>query len=233
MIKTCVMQPYLFPYLGYWQMISAVDHFVIFDDVNYINKGWINRNNILLNGQTHLFTLPLKKASQNKLINEVEISDDVKSKEKILKTIDVAYHKAPFFNEIFPLVERIILNPQSNLAWFLRDQFDVIFQYLDISTNIVMSSEIKKDNNLNGNGKILQICKALDTEVYINAIGGQELYSREEFEANNLILKFIQMRPVNYKQLNNSFVPWLSVIDILMFNDIETVNNLLNEYDII
>lgn len=232
-MKICVMQPYLFPYLGYWQMIANVDTFVVFDDVNYINKGWINRNNILLNGQAYLFTLPLEKASQNKLINEILIGNDPKAKEKILRTIQTAYKKAPFYNEVYPLIERVFLNPQRNLALFLKDQFETVFDFLQIETRIVLSSGIEKDNSLKGQEKILEICRKLDCDTYINAIGGQELYAYEAFQKNGMDLKFIKMDQVEYLQYQKPFVPYLSFIDVLMFNSRAKVKDLLQRYELI
>ena len=83
-MTVAIMQPYLFPYIGYWQLIHAVDTFVIFDDVNYIKKGYINRNNILVNGQKQTFTLELMSASQNKLINDIDIGNNI---EKVMESI--------------------------------------------------------------------------------------------------------------------------------------------------
>ena len=112
------MQPYIFPYLGYWQLMKAVDTFVVFDDVNFIKKGWIHRNNILVSGQKHMFTLPLQKASQNKKINEIDLSESENWREKILRSIFMAYKKAPMFDSVYALLERIIGNQEKNLASF-------------------------------------------------------------------------------------------------------------------
>lgn len=232
-MKVCVMQPYLFPYLGYWQMITAVDTFVVFDDVNYINKGWINRNNILVNGRAYLFTLPLDKASQNKLINEIDLGGDPKAREKILRTIQMSYKKAPFYSDVYPLVEKVFLNPQKNLALFLKDQFEAVFDFLDVKTKIILSSEVEKDNSLKGQDKILEICRKLDCDTYINTIAGEELYSYDAFAKQNMKLNFIRMKPVEYSQYKASFVPNLSFIDVMMFNDKDQIKDLLQQYELI
>ena len=99
-----IMQPYFMPYIGYWQLLASVDIYVIYDDVNYIKKGWINRNNILVNNDKQLFTISLNGASQNKLINEITIADDFT---KLRKTITMAYHKAPYYNNIMNLLDDI------------------------------------------------------------------------------------------------------------------------------
>lgn len=227
------MQPYLFPYLGYWQMISNADVFVLFDDVNFIKKGWINRNNILLNEQTHLFTLPLEKTSQNKLICEINVTQNINEKQNILKTIELAYKKTPFFEDIFPIVTDVFYYNNYNISYYLLHQFEKIFNYLDIKTELVLSSTIKKNNALKGEDKIIDICKILGTDTYINAIGGQELYNKERFQNENINLNFIKMRDIKYKQIGNNFVPNLSIIDVLMFNNKEKIKEMLKEYDLI
>lgn len=169
-MKLGIMQPYFLPYIGYFQLIKAVDKYVIYDDVNYIKKGWINRNNILCNGQAHLFSISLRGASQNKLINEIEISDDFS---KFRKMIELSYRKAPYFEEVFKLLNSIIDYPNKNLSLFLANSIKEICKYLSIDTEIIFSSEIEKNNDLKGQEKILEICKILQAKTYINAIGGQ------------------------------------------------------------
>ena len=232
-MKVAIMQPYFFPYLGYWQMLNAVDIFVLYDDVNYINRGWINRNQILINKNPHMLTLPLLEASQNKLINTINITNIAKQKEKIIKTLNLAYAKAPYFNKVMPLLEEIILCKNSNLASFLKYQFEIISDYLTITTKLIPSSSICKPENLHGKYKILEICKILNAEYYINAIGGQHLYDKQEFEYNNIQLNFIKMNNIQYKQFNNKFVPNLSIIDVMMLNSLEQIKKMLDEYTLI
>lgn len=232
-MKVVIMQPYLFPYLGYWQMIALSDIFVLFDDVNYIKRGWINRNNILLNNQPHLFTLPLLSASQNKKINEIYITNNNKEKLKLLKMFECAYKKAPFFNDVYPMLHQIIMHNQECLSHFLMHQFQVIFNYLGITSRLVFSSEINKNNSLKAQAKILDICKTLNATQYINAIGGQMLYNKEEFNRHGIILSFIKMRNISYRQFDSSFVPYLSMIDILMFNNKSSTKKLLTEFDLL
>lgn len=232
-MKTAIMQPYFFPYLGYWQMFNAVEKFVLLDDVNFIMRGYINRNSILLSGQAHKFSIPLEKPSQNKLINETKLNFDDKAKENFLKTVQMAYKKAPFFNEFYPIFEDIINNPETDLTKFLKYSFEKVKDYLDLNTEILISSEIEKDNTLRAQDRIIAINKALRTNIYINAIGGQELYNREDFKKENMELKFIKMLPCEYKQFKNEFVPNLSMIDVLMFNSKEKIKELLNNYELI
>ena len=225
-----IMQPYFLPYIGYFQLIKEVDKYVIYDDVNYINKGWINRNNILLNGQKYLFTLSLLGASQNKLINEIAVENN---QSKLLKTIENAYKKAPYFENVFAVIQSIFDYENKNLSKFVGNSIIQIADYLDIKTTFVYSSEIEKDNTLKGQEKILQICKILGVTNYINAIGGQELYDKDIFKQNSIELNFLKTEMIEYKQFKNDFVPYLSILDVMMFNPIEEINVMLNKFELV
>lgn len=232
-MKLVIMQPYLFPYLGYWQMIASADTFVLYDDVNYIKNGWINRNNLLLNGSAHLFTLALNKASPFKKINETFIKSDESNRNRVLAFIRNSYLKAPYFEMVFPLVEEIISYPENNLALYLENHFCKMCDFLEIKTKTLVSSRIQKNCHLHAQEKVLNICQNLGATQYINAIGGQELYNKEVFAQQGIQLNFIKMRLCPYLQFKNNFVPNLSIIDVLMFNDKASVLSLLNEYDLV
>ncbi len=225
-----IMQPYLFAYIGYWQLINSVDTFVILDDVNYKKKGYINRNNILIDGKAHMFTLHLKALSQNKLINEIEIGNNG---EKILKSIALVYKKAPYFQDIFPLIKSISEYSEKNLAKFIGNSLEEISNYLELGTKFIYSSDIEKDNNLRGQEKLINICEILNAKEYINLIGGQVLYSKAKFKEYNIKLNFIENEIVEYRQFHNKFVPYLSIIDIMMFNSKDEVREMLNRYKLI
>lgn len=229
-MKLAIMQPYFFPYIGYWQLICAVDTFVIYDDVNYIKKGYINRNSILVEQKAKMFTLELIGASQNKLIKEITVGNN---SSKILKTIKQSYSKAPEFKSVYTLIESILKNKEKNIAKFLGNSIQLISNYLEIKTDIIYSSDLKKDNTLKGEDKIISINKSLNANTYINAIGGQSLYSRVAFESNGIDLFFLETKPMKYKQFQNSFIPNLSIIDVLMFNSKEKARKLLRGYRII
>lgn len=232
-MKIGIMQPYFFPYLGYWQTLNATDKYVIYDDVNYIKNGWINRNNILLNGQKHLITLPLDGASPFLPINQIKITSKIKEKEKILKTLEMAYKKAPHFNSVFPIVKDVIMDPSCLISNALIKQFRNVCEYLDIKTELIISSKLVKDNSLKAQDKVIHICKLLGGTDYINAIGGQELYSCDAFEQAGIHLHFMKTHFTPYKQFKNEFVSGLSMIDILMFNTPEQVRYMLNQYELI
>ena len=227
------MQPYIFPYIGYFQLINAVDKFVIYDDVNFINRGWINRNRILVNGKDSLFTIPLKDASQNKLINEIDVNWDAAWKNKFLKTIEQSYKKAPFYKEGLEIIEKTLNVEDLNTSTVIFNNLKVICEYLDITTELIPSSAIYQNTDLKAQERILDICLQEKANHYINPIGGLELYDKSYFESKSLKLNFIKAKPVIYKQFKNDFVPWLSMIDVLMFNSKETIQGFLNEYELV
>lgn len=231
-MKLGIMQPYFFPYIGYWQLFNLVDKYVIYDDVNYIKNGWINRNNILLNKNKHMLTIPLNGASPFIQINKIKITTNNNIKIKILKTIHQSYKKAPFFDDIYPRIEKILLTDTDSLNNILIKQFQMIKDYLEINTEIILSSNIKKNNNLKGKDKVLDICKILGASDYYNSIGGMHLYSKDEFIQNKINLHFLSPKEIYYKQFNNTFIPNLSFIDVLMFNSKENIKEFLNQYEV-
>lgn len=228
------MQPYLFPYIGYWQLINAVDQFVILDDVNYIVRGYINRNRILINGQPYMFTIPIKKASQNKLIMDTEINFGEEEKKKFLLTIQNAYKKAFYYEAVMPLIEEIIRNSQTDLTEYIRFSIEKIMEYLNIHTKILVSSKIEKNEALKAEERIIEICKRLGADTYINPSGGRLLYHHLDFEQEGMELFFLDTKSecITYNQRQKEFVSNLSIIDILMFNNVQDIQVLLEKYDL-
>lgn len=232
-MKVGIMQPYFLPYIGYWQLMNAVDMYVVYDDVNYITGGWINRNRILVNGQPKYITIPIVDASQNRLINETKIDINSKLLGKNLKMIELAYKKAPFFNDVYPLIEEILNCKKEDIVSFIMNSFKIICGYLDIRTELMLSSSIQKDRSLCGQDKILAICEQLGASQYYNAIGGQALYSYSNFNKKNMELNFVRTKDIYYRQFKNEFQGSLSIIDVLMFNSREDVKRMLLCYDLI
>lgn len=223
-----IMQPYFMPYIGYFQLMKAVDKYIIYDDVNYIKGGWVSRNYLLINGEKKMFTITLKEASPNKLFNEIEIKDDFK---KLMKTLQLNYSKSVNFKEAMVLMERIISFPNKQLSQFIANSFQEILNYLSIDTELILSSNIYKNNTLKGQEKVLNICNILGANTYYNAVGGQELYSKEKFKENGIMLNFIETMIQPYPQPHTrSFVPSLSMIDVLMNNSKEEINALLDSF---
>ena len=230
-MKVAIMQPYFFPYIGYFQLINAVDIFVFYDDVNFIKNGWVNRNRILINGQASYYTLQLKDASSFKLINDITFTDN---RNKLLKSIAVSYGKAPFFKDIFMLLEQCLTIETNKVANVAMNSVIEISNYLNIKTVFEVSSEKYKEiKGLDKTKRLLEICIKKQATSYINAIGGEELYDKSFFNEHNIQLSFIKSKEIFYKQFQYDFVPWLSIIDILMFNSIEQVQAMLNNYELI
>lgn len=231
-MKIGIMQPYFFPYIGYWQLMNAVDKYVIYDDVNYIKGGWINRNQILMNGKPNIINLKMNGASSNKLINEVNVDNNIIWKNKLLKTIEYSYKKSPYFEVVFPIIKDIIFYDEINLALYLANSIKKIASYLDIKTEIILSSNINKENNLKGQDKVIEICEILNASEYYNAIGGVELYSTENFKSNGIELRFLRTEFIEYEQFNNDFTPNLSIIDVMMFNSKKEIRSILDMYSL-
>lgn len=228
-----IMQPYFFPYIGYFQLIKSVDTIVIYDNIQYTKKGWINRNRILVNNTEHLITLPVKKDSDYLDIVDRELAESWNiMRVKLINLIKNSYRNAPMYTDIIQLIETSLNQQTTNLFEFIFNIILGIVGYLNINTKIIKSSDIPIDHTLKSQDKVLAICKNLKATTYINTIGGTELYNKEVFSANGISLKFIKSNTITYNQFSN-FTPWLSIIDILMFNSKNTIQTFLTDYELI
>jgi hypothetical protein len=231
-VRLGIMQPYVFPYIGYFQLVNTVDKFVIYDDVNFINKGWINRNKILINKNAYLFSIPLKNASQNRLINEVEVAIGENWQRKFLRTIEQAYKRATNFEKAYSILESVLNTEVSNIAELALNSIRSVVDYLELSTEFVPTSALYGNANLKSQQRILDICKIERTNEYINPIGGKEIYSKELFEREGIKLNFLKTKEICYKQFGEEFVPNLSMIDVLMFNSKTEIREMLNLFEL-
>ncbi len=233
MKRVAIMQPYFFPYIGYFQLIAAVDQFVVYDNIKYTKKGWINRNRFLQNGKDAIFSLPLKKDSDSLDVCERELATDF-DREHLLNQLKGAYRRAPYFDQTFPLVERIVRCEERNLFHYLHNSIVQTCRHLGITTDIKISSRVAIDHGLHAQDKVLALCEVLGATTYVNASGGVELYSKEVFSSKGVDLKFIKSLPFDYVQFDAPFVPWLSIIDVMMFNRPEIVHaNVTSNYELI
>jgi hypothetical protein len=215
-MKLAIMQPYFFPYLGYFQLMEAVDTFVFYDDVNYINRSYINRNSVLGTNGAQRITLELVAASQNRLINEIEVGTN---RRELLKTMQMLSAKAPQAHAVMPVLEACLTEVEPNLALFLQQSLMTLATELGVTTRFLTSSELVKDNSLRGQDKILAICAQLGADTYINPQGGRELYSHDRFADAGIDLLFHEFVPQPYDVADGKrdYVPYLSVIDFLMW----------------
>ena len=216
------MQPYLFPYLGYFQLVNAVDSFIILDDVGYFKKGWLHRNQILVNNQPFLFTIPLHKASQNRTIRQHEIQNNWS--DKFLLTVRQSYSKSPYFADSWEFVENLILSTyEKNVADAGLHIIKQISERLDLGTNFMMSSEIDTGDKIKQD-RIIALCKFKNALTYINPIGGKEIgmYHKKDFKP--IELKFIE------RQDNEGMY---SIIHYLFTKSKDEIKNILNQYTLI
>jgi hypothetical protein len=227
------MQPYFFPYIGYFQLIAQSDVFVLHDDVQYIKGGWVNRNRILLNGEVRLITLPVQKDAYHLPINARHYVEDQRARKDILNLVRQAYMKAPRFSEVFPLIEDLLMFGDTNVARFNENLIRKIATFMGISTRIINSSEMEKDNALAGEPRVIEICRCLGGTDYTNPEGGQALYDSANFRDAGISLRFLVMRPVPYSQTGEGFVPYLSIMDMLFSCGLEAIKRYLSEYDLI
>ena len=214
-MKLAIMQPYFLPYLGYWQLMRAADRFVVYDDVNYIKNGWINRNRLLINGAPAYITVPLHLASPYKKICEVELQQSA-WRAKLLKMVENTYRRAPFFGEVFPVIARVIEHPGHNLADYVTHQLQVLAGFLGMKTELVATSRGYGNGELAGEARVLDICRREGATLYVNLQGGKALYDAAAFRAAGTELRFIAMRALPYRQRSAGFVPHLSIVDALM-----------------
>lgn len=235
MKKIGIMQPYFLPYIGYFQLLNMVDEFVIYDNIEFSKASWIRRNRMLQNGKDAYFTLPIKKDSdfldvdQRYLIDEFEIEAS-----KLLRRIESNYSKAPYFKDFFPIVQEIIFCNERNLFDYILNSVYCIKDYLKIETPIKVFSKLGKDVHLlRAQDKVIGVCKALQATHYINSFGGKHLYDSESFQKEQLQLLFFKPREMEYSQFDNDFIPFLSIMDVCMFNDVSQVREYLNQYEII
>ena len=233
-MRCAIMQPYFLPYIGYWQLMCAVDVFVVYDNVKYTKKGWINRNRILVEGNPQFFSINLKRASDFAVIGERTISPVfVDNRSKILRTIRTAYCRAPAFSEVLPIIEECFLLDDTRLFGFIFFSIETIARHLGITCRFEVASDLPVDHDLRKEQKIWAICRALACDHYFNPEAGQVLYDREQFAQKRVRLSFLQAGITEYQQVGNAFVPSMSIVDVLMYNGIEGTKRMLGEYRII
>lgn len=233
-MKLGIMQPYFLPYIGYFQLLNAVDEFVVYDNIKYTKKGWINRNRYLVDGQDRIMSIPLKKDADHLDVVQRRLSDLYEKEAEALKRrISAAYRGAPFFDDAYPVFLRCVDCEERNLFGFLRNSIEQVADYLSIDTKIITSSTIGEQSGLKSQDRVLAICERRGADQYINAIGGRELYDKATFRSRGIELSFIQTDPIVYKQFDKPFVPYLSILDVMMFNSKEDIRDMLGRFSLV
>ena len=227
-MKLAVMQPYFFPYIGYFQLMNAVDEFVVYDNIEYTKKGWINRNRILVNGQPAYVTIPLKNDSDILDVKDRHLASSWPiARQDMLNRITGAYRKSPYFDIVRPMVEKCLLFEENNLFSYILHTLKLTCEYLGIQTRLTVSSAIPIDHSLKAQRKVIEICRARNSDEYWNPIGGTALYAKEEFQDQGIALHFLKANDISYRQFENAFVPNLSILDVMMFNSKEEITGFL------
>lgn len=222
------MQPYFFPYIGYFQLIAHSDVFVVADDVQYIKGGWVNRNRLRREGHSRWITLPVVKGAHELAINQRFYQ--LENVGRALRQVEDYYRGAPNFDEIFPLLRDILTFGNANVASFNLNVISWLATRLNIQTHLILSSELKKDKNLAAQERVVNICKKLGASCYVNPIGGQKLYQHERFGREGIKLGFLEPQLNPDPQMRGA--PF-SIIDTLMFNNGEAIAGILKKYRII
>jgi hypothetical protein len=228
-----VMQPYFFPYLGYFQLIEAVDNFVHYDDVNYIKRGWINRNRVLINGAPSYLTVPIDSASQNVAINKTLTDESQQWRTKTLKQMELSYRRAPQFESAIEIFKEVVFSPVGSISELGIRSVEMVVDYLGIKVQFHRSSSFNMlDRGLDRQERLVELSKKIDCDEYINPEGGQDLYDSEYFNQRGINLKFLYSKCPEYVQFKDEFVPALSILDVLMFNSKEQILEQLGSYQL-
>lgn len=232
-MSVAIMQPYFFPYLGYFQLVQAVDDFVFYDDVMFIKKGWINRNRILMQGKEFLFTIPLEKQSQNKTIRESTVAWGPEFPDKFIAQLESAYKKAPHFDQVMSLIRGLLSQQPMSMAELAGKSIELVWQYLGLEKRFHYSSQLP-NNQVDGRAeRLIHLTKCLGSTHYINALNGKSLYEKDFFASHGVELSFINSVLIPYGQGKTViFEPGLSMIDVLMWNDPVSIVGMLKNYSL-
>lgn len=231
-MKLAIMQPYLFPYLGYFQLLAAVDRFVVYDDVAYIKGGWVNRNRWLVGGKPAYFTVPVRDASSFRSIADTEVASGPWPR-KLLATFRQEYGRAPYFPAAMALLERIVGLDEPSIGRRAVASVRAVAAHLGLTTDFVESSAGYGNADLRAAARVIDICRREGAVVYVNAIGGQALYNRDEFADRGIALRFLRSVPTAYQQFNETYVPGLSILDVIAYCSPQAIRGHLSEYELL
>lgn len=227
-MKLAIMQPYFFPYIGYFQLVNAVDKFVFYDDVNYIKSGWINRNRLFLSGAVRYITVPLVAASSFEKINRTRVRGENDWSEQMLSVIHQSYAKAPHYRAVANLIEEVLNSQNEYISELAKNSIIAVANYLEIENDFFGSSTVYENQELRSVDRVLDICKKEKATEYWNLPGGKDLYSPETFKNEGVELRIINVEITPYQQIASDFQSGLSIIDVLMFNNRESIKKVLS-----
>lgn len=234
-----IMQPYLFPYIGYFQLINAVDRWIVFDEVQFIDKGWINRNRILhphVGKEWQYITVPLANRGRFDKICDISIKSDIDWRSRILGKLTHYKKEAPFYNETTTFIRDCFYTDETDISRFVTGVLKKTADYMCIDTQIDVQSDLKLSiGGVEHSGQwALKISEALGASKYINPLGGIGIFRPDEFTASGIELSFLKTDLKPYSQRRNGFVPGLSIIDVMMWNSLANIRKmLLDDYTLL
>jgi hypothetical protein len=231
-MDVAIMQPYFFPYIGYFQLMKSVQRFVFYDDAQFMKGGWVNRNRILYEGQPRWWTYPVVHDDYRLPISGRRYRRSHENDQSLLGKLDGAYRNAPHHADIRGLVQDSLPADEDVVSSLNQHQLTVLSRRLGITCEFHRSSDLAVDDALTAEQRVIAICRQLGATRYINSAGGMSLYQRASFEAAGIELAFLQPRPRPYAQLGQAYVPSLSIVDVLMFNPVDAARAMLDDHDL-
>ena len=230
--RIAIMQPYFFPYIGYWQLIHAVDLYVVADNVHYLKHHWINFNRILgEKDQPHYFGIEISHANGTRHICETKRVVRRKQAEYLCRVLKFYYSKAPYYNEAMEIIKPILMDEEPNLALYLFKQLKTVSEYLGIKTEIILLSDVTPRGDCTAPELIRRVCELLGHSTFTSSINGNIYYTKDAFREMGVNLDFlVRDEDIRYKQRCEEFVPDLSIIDAMMYCSREELHGMLNRY---
>lgn len=223
------MQPYWFPYIGYFQLIAHSDVFVIRDEVQYTKEGWINRNRFLVAGEPRWITLPVKRAPHRSRISEREYLLEQPEVDRVARRLEEAYRSAPQFEAVRRLVTETMSYDTATVSAFNTNAIEAVLEFIGVDVEVLAASSLQLADGVGGEDRVIEICRRVNATRYLNPIGGRTLYSAERFADGGLELAYLTPGLTPYEQFGGPFVESLSIIDVLMFNDRRAVRAMVTE----
>lgn len=238
-IKVGIMQPYFMPYIGYISLLKHCEIFILFDTVQFIRHGWIERNRMLKQNNNWLYIkVPLIKVnSQKTLIKECLIDNQQDWKLKILHQIKHYKNIAPNYNQVEKILMEIFEKDYDNIVSLNKASLEAISTYLGFKKKLQILSEMEL-NIIKPKAPdewALNICKELNLPKihYVNLIGGLNFFNRDKYTKENIEISFHKMNMHCYNQQRDYFESGLSILDLLMFNSVEEINKMLDDYELV
>jgi len=235
-MKLAIMQPYFLPYIGYISLVKHTDRFVLFDTVQFIRHGWIERNRVLKDSGWQYIKVPLQKHSLNTKIQEIKINNVENWRDKIFAQLQYYKRIAPYYAETIEVIKKGMAEKTDSITKLNYCMLQSVCKYLHISFNCSIFSEM--DINIEAANEpdewALNICKAMGYDEYWNPPNGKSFFDPAKYVKAGIKLVFLEQVLSVYPQGKGraNFEPGLSIVDVMMFNPVEAVNAMLDDYRI-